>query len=232
LTARARGLSAGTPNVFPKESRYASRYAKNRGGAPALQPRGPLSTRSSEEPYGTDLENHPSCEPLGSRRYGTKYFSDNLAPLYRFLRGNVGRPWNKVWSELREHVAFENTVQKHILGHVFDVVERHAVLVDGDVYALERWGGLGPLRAWGWRPQLYVCPTSGLLREAKREPRRKPRVANENIVPISPDERFHRIEGIWYRERLAKAEDASIIVVSKRQLGSREIRRLELERTP
>src|SRR5262247_4117913 len=32
----------------------------------------------------------------------TKYFSDFLSPLRRFLRTNVGRPWDKVYSEMRK----------------------------------------------------------------------------------------------------------------------------------
>ena len=79
-------------------------------------PRGHLHSQ-----YGHDFEAHPRHEAMSWRRYGTKSFSDNLAPLYRFLRTNVGRPWNKVWSEMCAHICFDNPVQKHILGHVFGI---------------------------------------------------------------------------------------------------------------
>jgi hypothetical protein len=40
----------------------------------------------------------------------------------RFLRSNIGRPWNKVHQELREHVSFDNAVQAHVLVHIYEYV--------------------------------------------------------------------------------------------------------------
>jgi hypothetical protein len=37
-------------------------------------------------------------EPMG--RNGTKDFTDHLSPLFRFLDKQVGRPWDRVWSEI------------------------------------------------------------------------------------------------------------------------------------
>jgi hypothetical protein len=55
----------------------------------------------------------------------TKSFTDLLGPLRRFLIGQVGRPWNKVYAELRERISPASTVQIHILGHVETMVARH-----------------------------------------------------------------------------------------------------------
>ena len=43
------------------------------------------------------------------------WFSENLRPLYRFLDAQVGRPWDKVYSEIRAHVNADTAVQYHIL---------------------------------------------------------------------------------------------------------------------
>jgi hypothetical protein len=191
-------------------------------------PRGSLKSD-----YGPDLEDHPRREAMSWRRYGTKGFSDNLAPLYRFLRANVGRPWDRIWSEMCAHISFDNPVQKHVLGHVFGVVEAHVQLRDGDVYAISRGFGArpdAPLRGRGRWPALYVCPKTGLLRQAKHVSRRAaPKAPDPNIVVINPgQERLRRVLGIWYREELGHTETGEVIVRTKRQLGARELQRLGL----
>src|SRR5438045_7109980 len=39
-----------------------------------------------------------------SYSFGTKSFNEHLGPLRRFLDSNVGRPWDKVYSEICKHV--------------------------------------------------------------------------------------------------------------------------------
>lgn len=110
------------------------------------------------------------------RRYngrGDKYFNEHLGPLRRFVESNVGRPWDKVYSEICKHVDRGNVVQKHILTHLFEYVTVDVELIDGQPHAKphERRGYRGePLRGrYCW----YVCPKSGLLKRAKPAPRRK-----------------------------------------------------------
>lgn len=116
-----------------------------------------------------DGENQPSR--IGIRRQRdtngtrTKGLNENLAPLKRYLGKQVGRPWNKVYSELRENISPKNTVQMHILEHVYDFVARPAIGKDGN------W--LWP-RHFIWRSgprkgQLYIHPRDGLLKRLKRD---------------------------------------------------------------
>jgi hypothetical protein len=190
-------------------------------------PRGHLRNR-----YGHDLDAQPHHEALSWRRYGTKGFSDNLAPLYRFLRASIGRPWDKVWSEMCAHISFDNPVQKHILGHVFGIVEAHVELRGREPYVVGRWRRYphtGLLRGHGRWPTLYVCPRSGLLKQAKHEARKRRRAAvDRDIIAVNRDERLRRVLGIWYRERLARDDAGALVVTSKRQLGTRELARLGL----
>lgn len=62
----------------------------------------------------------PAREALSRSRYGDKQLSENFAPLVRFLRRNVGRPWAKVHSEMAQVLAPSNAVQRHVLVHVAD----------------------------------------------------------------------------------------------------------------
>jgi hypothetical protein len=113
--------------------------------------------------------------------HGTKSFNEHLGPLRRFLDANVGRPWDKVYSEICKHVDRGNVVQKHILTHLFDYVVTNVILIDGrpcrgEAYA-RRYGE--PLRTSHSRYQWYVCPKSGLLRKSKYSPRKRGRTRPE-----------------------------------------------------
>jgi hypothetical protein len=105
--------------------------------------------------------------------HNTKHFNEHLSPLRRFLDANVGRPWDKVYSEICKYVDRGNVVQKHILTHLFDYVVVHTVLIDGQPCRGERYWGYRygePLRTTHSRHRWYVCPKSGLLRRSKYVP--------------------------------------------------------------
>lgn len=102
----------------------------------------------------------------------TTSLNENLAPLVRYLDRQVGRPWNKVRSEMSAVISVKSAVQKHVLDHLRDYVEENVVLIDGLPYALARYGGPAPIEASD-RPQFYVCPKTGMLRRAKLIARKK-----------------------------------------------------------
>jgi len=107
---------------------------------------------------------------LGLWRGQGRWFNEHLGPMRRFLRSQAGRPWNKVHQELCEFVSFDNVVQKHVLTHVYDYVQRVAVIKNGCVYHGEdfrRGSELAP-------GQMYVCPRTGILRTVRRSRSRPP----------------------------------------------------------
>jgi hypothetical protein len=55
----------------------------------------------------------PTWEPV-SRGRGTKCLNENLAPLRRFLRSRVGRPWDAVRSEICQLITPRSAVQMHV----------------------------------------------------------------------------------------------------------------------
>src|SRR4051812_38749285 len=118
------------------------------------------------------------------RRSGkTKSFNEHLGPLRRFLDSNVGRPWDKIYAEICQHVDRGNVVQKHILTHLFDYVATRTVMIDGEVCNGEGRQYGTPLRLSRFMSEWYVCPKSGLLRRIKKvRPQRKSRVNPRRVV--------------------------------------------------
>jgi hypothetical protein len=104
-----------------------------------------------------DLEDLPSFE--GMRRphdhYGSKVLRDHLAPLLRYLEKQVGRPWNKIYSDVCQNLRAGNVVQDHVREHV-----RGLVAIDGPA-AIHDWQGK-------FQP-FYVDPRTGMLSRKKRQ---------------------------------------------------------------
>jgi hypothetical protein len=149
----------------------------------------------------SDINDLPKREPmLGRWRGMEKCFNEHLGPMRRFLRSQVGRPWNNVYRDLREYVSFDNVVQKHVLTHVYDFVHRSVDIVDGRV--LVRPGA-------GWRRELragdmYVCPQSGLLKVVR--PRRRSSSARRRIQ-FEAMIQYHWRDNAWWEVRLRKTPD-------------------------
>ncbi len=91
----------------------------------------------------------------------SKEFSDLLGPLHRFMISCVGRPWDDVYSEIRQQINPSSTVQIHILNHVFQFVDIHTWIgEDGRVWA-PGWFGGRPMHVSDG--DLYVHPHTGVL---------------------------------------------------------------------
>ncbi len=118
--------------------------------------------------YDPDAEyDEPVRLPISrNRQYGgfRKEFSDLINPLRRYLRSCVGRPWNKVHSELSQKLDRRSVTGSHIWDHV--------------MWEIETDCHIGPDRlAYSNRPRfrhqrgpidgLYVHPRTGLIREQR-----------------------------------------------------------------
>ena len=124
-----------------------------------------------------------------------------LNPLKRYLASNVGRPWDKVYSELAQHLDKRKTTGIHIFDHVKWEVEQNCFLgSDGKVYRLR-------YRRAELVAGLYVHPRTGLLCWSDRKSiwhqtlaaKRAERSRNSDWrVPIRGDRHYVRLNGIWY----------------------------------
>lgn len=157
---------------------------------------------------------------------GTKHFNEHLASLRRFLNSNVGRPWDKVYSEICKHVDRGNVVQKHILTHLFDYVVTRVVLIDGqpcrgDAYA-RSYGE--PLRTSYRRHQWYVCPKSGLLKRSRYIPHRRKHSSPPRRVVLNKTQICLFLGGQWELATIAPLpglnEPRGYDVILKRYVSS------------
>lgn len=151
----------------------------------------------------TPVDELPKQEQLLGRWKGReKWLNEHLGPMRRFLRSNVGRPWNKVHQELCEHISFSNAVQAHVLAHIYQYVHRN-VLVESPcrVFILggHRWYGLNPLR----ENEMYVCPNLGLLKVVKKDCGHKP----NRRISVSNEMKYLKRDGRWWEVKVRKREE-------------------------
>ena len=183
------------------------------------------------------LLNHYIIKP----RNKTKYFSDHIRPLYRWLRSKVGQPWNTVYSDLCYKLDPRGLSGQHILSHVWDFVELHVVLIDGVPYERTNERSLSNY----WRETLYVNPETGILCLAEKLKKEAPKKRDDLLV-IDSYHQYRKINNIWYlitfkdlsfdfardvllkiaiNEKLAvKNYHRKIYAVSKRQCNKKEIK--------
>ena len=97
----------------------------------------------------------------------TKCLNENLAPLKRYLNKQVGRPWNKVYSEICEHLDTGSTVKQHVRDHLTDfILVDVTVARDGSFRASNHWGA--PTAPDQWWAKLYVDPKDGLIKRTDK----------------------------------------------------------------
>jgi hypothetical protein len=131
------------------------------------------------------------------RQYGHDYrhSTDVLGPLRKFLRTNVGRPWNKVYSELCAGLDKRKTTGQHIFDHLRWEVETNCYIgADRKPYDHDR-----DRKITGF----YVHPVTGLLCYLERtsaRTRRKQKLVAEELTELKLDRlRSYRLLGdLWF----------------------------------
>ena len=115
-------------------------------------------------------EDSPRMQPV-SRRGGSRYLSDLLGPLRRFLVTRCGSRWDAVYSELRAVLKARSTLHLHVLEHLERMVHTNVVLIDGALWS-QSWGFERPLTDYNHNT-FYVDPRDGVLRLAPMLTRKK-----------------------------------------------------------
>jgi len=201
-----------------------------------------------------DPDGLPSRESMSRKRKPIhREFSDLIGPLRGLIKKNVGRPWNKVYSEICEHISPGNQVQNHILQHLKWEVELDVEMVGKVPHdkTTHRYR-----RDTACRSKYYVNPNTGLLclnkyYESYRYRRRK---EIPDYIKIDDTHQARMFGGIWYELTLkplppnikggplfindilmgsfhsrydyARTYGQESYCVEKRQLGKKEIRRI------
>lgn len=124
------------------------------------------SSRHSKKFKPKDLEDAVTYEGM-TRRYryfhgDAKQLNENLSPLKRYLRSCVGKPWDKVYSEINKHIDVNNAVQAHIRQHIKQYIEFNPIKdTQGNYIRSRRFG-----RQYLVNGDLFV-DSRGILRSAK-----------------------------------------------------------------
>ena len=140
-----------------------------------------------------------------------KTLNEYLQPLRRYLHAQVGRPWDKVWSEISAGLRASSPVQQHVRDHVFDFVAKDVSLRGREVWVHE-YGRERPLRES--MRELWIDPRTGILRSNRRrvtlrQARRARREQAERelctrMVPGKGDVQYHHLrDGAWWEVTLA-----------------------------
>ena len=169
-----------------------------RRGGGYRYPRAAATGRSNRQ----GMEDLPRREGIGRPwSDNSKWLNENLAPLRRYLRSQVGRPWNKVYGEICQYMNRDSATQLHIWQHL-----QHEVCTDPHVIAgqVSRYSGTGFAGHLG---RLYVDPRTGLLclNEAYERGRTwwRERRPLRNVVRIDEWREYRRIDGSWWELALA-----------------------------
>lgn len=163
-----------------------------------------------------DFERPFASASSGSResmkfRYGwnAKGFGENLNPLYGLIRKSVGRPWNKVYSELCRVFDPRSTTGKHILQHVYDQLARPEntyINESGNIYVRNPYRVDEQIADTYFT--YYVDPRDGIIKRnvARKTHRQRMRDAAERRAVeeakskrvIDAETELHLINGAWF----------------------------------
>jgi len=183
--------------------------------------------RLCKDEYALDDHGATRAPVSRHRQYGwnAKEFSDSLGPLRGYLRKQIGRPWDNVWSEIANTLDSRSLTGQHIFDHIRWEVELDAWLGDdGRLYHKRRWGAIELVSG------LYVHPVTRLLaRKPERPPAcgfvafRRAEAALRSFgiaAPTAHDVRRFRIDGL----RVWECRDGCWFIHSYRQVPAQLVR--------
>ena len=127
---------------------------------------GPKKTPRNYRKAKANMESLPKKE--GMRKPHDEYNRKSpiylLNPLYRFLEKNIGRHWDKIYSDICRSADSRTLLGKRLRDQVHWAVEFHVTISDGKVYGNPKfYNGLHELSA----ERLYIDPNSGILKKYK-----------------------------------------------------------------
>lgn len=140
----------------------------------------------------------------------TKEFSDFLTPLERFLQSSVGKPWDKVYSELCQHLDRRKTTGRHVFQHLESYVSMNCFYDEaGELWIDYYWGRPEPVsQLYRHKHLYYVDPRTRLLCRfdpqdkgvcrRKHEARKHQQRRTIERQPINHDQSYVRINGEWF----------------------------------
>lgn len=170
-----------------------------------------------------DLESLPQREGM-RERYAHASSSHqqitNASAVRRWLRSQVGRPWDSVYRALCANYDRRKFINRVLLDFVVDQLETRIFFdTDGTAMTSSRWGGHA---AYG----LYVHPETGVLCDSHPsglpKSRYSPSVTARNRKEelalsrrvLSPTVQLHKLNGLWFQVTLAEVPKETKVQVT------------------
>lgn len=189
-----------------------------------------VSTHSGiKKAYGKNVESH---------NRNTKLSTDVLAPLFGLLRKNIGKNWDKFYSQLCKHFDKQNPINAHIFQHLLRAIQiKTRFNADGVIEYNEprMFNREPPWKPIDWMVEYYVHPKTRCIIKNKhyKTYRQKNRErANEGYAEaestkkiISTSLEAHKIKDIWYLFEFGLTPSA--IMVKKEEFVGGEKRTVE-----
>ncbi|MFN7923750.1 MAG: hypothetical protein U0Q16_26850 [Bryobacteraceae bacterium] len=202
------------------------RPRSGRSWAQPVKTGGSVSVRHVAE-QGEDYDSGPRRAPRFEKK---KSFNEHLGPLRNYLVNQVGRPWDKVYSEICQGIDRRSVIGAHVLQHVPDFVD---LPNEHD--------------CWPRRTDLYVHPRTGILLRRKPAPQREEMAKERNFVALQAGHAYAKKDGLWFELKFHERDPYEIVEVrsgkrvpafqtvgwtmiavdSKRQCNRKEIARIE-----
>ncbi len=153
-------------------------------------------------------------------RWIDKSFNDHINPIRGFVRKNVGRKWDDVFSDFCAVYDQRAVLTKHLFQHLKWSIDRNLVVKDGELFIRSRYHGLEPIQeSWA---EFYVDPRDGILkrntqhkewRQIRREALTKKQAKEtENKIVIDKLTELQFINGTWFKLTFAYLEPYQITV--------------------
>lgn len=153
--------------------------------------------------HDPELADEEEIEP---RQPVYKGFTDKLAPMYRWLDAQVGRPWSEVRSEVFQKFDTRTTAGRHI---TFDHLLREVVDTES---GFNHWGhivdpdipkeDISGKPSYFYRYNDYYVDQGGFLRKTYEHGRRRRRIS---WAPIAKEEEYV-MASKWLAGRMIKAD--------------------------
>ncbi|EEF62206.1 hypothetical protein Cflav_PD6482 [Pedosphaera parvula Ellin514] len=171
------------------------------------RPRGGGGCGKQNRRANIPFEDRPRFQGIKRAHVRRKWFGEHLGPLRRWLRSQVGRPWNEVYSEACKVIKPDSVVRNHIKFHLLEMVIRHTFMNEGEIWCFDsnwRMAG-GPVNQIAGRCKpFYVHPETGILCEQvwwrKRATyfEKEAQQRSETQRQLSRNVRLIKLNGLWF----------------------------------
>ncbi|MBM3822350.1 MAG: hypothetical protein FJ404_05580 [Verrucomicrobia bacterium] len=188
-------------------------------------------SRPRPKPPFDDLPHH---ESIKARHIHRKHFSDLLGPLKRWLRSQVGRPWNDIYSEACAVIKPDSIVRAHIKGHMLQYVQRHTFMHGGKVCVIDqdylRLGMIPVEERQHCSNLFFVHPDTGLLCAVAQPPSKhleipRPRKQPETLRWLNECFALKQIKGLWFECQFRHVPPKGQLRVYDHALGKHVLRK-------